>query len=249
VTNDRNMAAVYHDDQLVARPLTRACETEWRCPTWGCGLLWTLRRSACHPFGPAKACPNCGTSGLWVLDAHRDWPLEQSFLRSIMDAAKEDEEPEREREKAVGAGFWQTVRTQAQTVANGVAADEQFRMSLLLARAERALSLVIRRTQDSLGPVILHGGFEHRPSTACEVCDAYDLLASPKEGSHGMTCYFCDRPIDGSYFQQVVAWVAGEKRDSVILRQDVYPPRFAHKSCIRIRQNGVLAGQGRLGES
>jgi hypothetical protein len=62
-----------------------------------------------------------------------------------------------------------------------------------------------------------------------------------------VTCIFCSSIIVGERYQQVTAWVAGSKRDSVTLREDVKPVRYACRPCIRLRQGGVLVGQTTLG--
>lgn len=61
-------------------------------------------------------------------------------------------------------------------------------------------------------------------------------------------CWFCSQPIaEGrDYFQQVVGWVATGKRDNLTLREDVVPPRYAHKSCVTLKSLGVSAGQESL---
>jgi hypothetical protein len=50
------------------------CETEWRCPVWGCGYIVRLLRQSCNSFGPSMtACPNCGGEDTrWDQVAHRN---------------------------------------------------------------------------------------------------------------------------------------------------------------------------------
>lgn len=61
-------------------------------------------------------------------------------------------------------------------------------------------------------------------------------------------CSGCGRDIrkGETYFQQVTAWVANEKRDSVTLRKDVQPWKYACKSCVFNWQHGVNDEQGAL---
>ena len=47
-------------------------------------------------------------------------------------------------------------------------------------------------------------------------------------------------------YQQITGWVALGKRDSVTLREDVQPPQFKCRACVRLRQLGVPVGQGSL---
>lgn len=62
----------------------------------------------------------------------------------------------------------------------------------------------------------------------------------------GKVCTWCSRDLGGTYYQQVTAWVANEKRDSVTLRKDVSPPTFACRTCIYDRQRGIPVDQESL---
>lgn len=55
------------------------------------------------------------------------------------------------------------------------------------------------------------------------------------------TCAGCGKSLASgeTYYQQITAWVADTKRDSVTLRADVSPPRFACRSCISRWQHGI----------
>jgi hypothetical protein len=59
-------------------------------------------------------------------------------------------------------------------------------------------------------------------------------------------CTFCGDELSAEFYQQVTAWVANAKRDSVTLRADVEPPRFACRPCIRRQQSGVAEDQAAL---
>ena len=59
-------------------------------------------------------------------------------------------------------------------------------------------------------------------------------------------CQFCGRELaHHEGYQRVTGWVAVDKRDSITLRKDAYPPAFACRSCIRLQQMGG-AEQGKL---
>lgn len=62
------------------------------------------------------------------------------------------------------------------------------------------------------------------------------------------SCSGCGRDLapGETYYQQITAWVANEKRDSVTLRADVVPPRFACRSCISRWQHGISDEQAAL---
>jgi len=62
------------------------------------------------------------------------------------------------------------------------------------------------------------------------------------------TCSRCGRDIGRGedYYQQITAWVANEKRDSVTLRKDVEPWRYACRGCISLWQHGIDEGQEAL---
>ena len=46
-------------------------------------------------------------------------------------------------------------------------------------------------------------------------------------------------PRGEDYYQQVTGWVANGKRDSLTLRKDVEPWRFACRRCVRNWQHGI----------
>jgi hypothetical protein len=61
-------------------------------------------------------------------------------------------------------------------------------------------------------------------------------------------CSGCGREIarGEDYYQQITAWVANQKRDSVTLRKDVIPPRYACRACITKWQYGISDAQEAL---
>jgi hypothetical protein len=68
------------------------------------------------------------------------------------------------------------------------------------------------------------------------------------EGDGVKTCSGCGREIvrGEDYYQQITAWVANQKRDSVTLRKDVMPSKYACRACITKRQYGISDAQEAL---